>query len=193
MLIFFFALISTQIVSPPHSSGTSSCSIRLCFTRFTSAFSLSILLIATIISTPAAFAWLIASIVCGIIPSSAATTSIATSVTCAPLARIVVNASWPGVSRNVMSRSLSLTLYAPICCVIPPASVVVTLVSRIASRSDVLPWSTCPITTTTGGRSTKSSGLSSSSTSIISLSSFDRTISFLTVIPNSDAISSAVS
>ena len=41
---------------------------------------LSILLIATIISIPAALAWLIASTVCGITPSSAATTRIAISV-----------------------------------------------------------------------------------------------------------------
>ena len=43
-------------------------------------FDLSILLTAAIISTPAALAWLIASIVCGITPSSAATTRIAISV-----------------------------------------------------------------------------------------------------------------
>jgi hypothetical protein len=42
---------------------------------------LSILLIATITGTSAALAWLIASIVCGITPSSAATTSTTMSVT----------------------------------------------------------------------------------------------------------------
>jgi hypothetical protein len=42
-----------------------------------------------------------ASIVCGITPSSAATTSTTMSVTLAPRARIEVNASWPGVSMNV--------------------------------------------------------------------------------------------
>ena len=51
------------------------------------------MLIATTTETPAALAWLIASTVCGIIPSSAATTRIAISVAIAPLARIVVNAS----------------------------------------------------------------------------------------------------
>ena len=66
------------------------------------ALSLSILLIATMISIPAAFAWLIASIVCGITPSSAATTKIAISVDWAPLIRIDVNASCPGVSKNVI-------------------------------------------------------------------------------------------
>ena len=49
-------------------------------------------------------AWSIASTVCGMTPSSAATTSTATSVTFAPRARIAVNASWPGVSRNVTLR-----------------------------------------------------------------------------------------
>ena len=64
----------------------------------------SILLIATTIGTSAARAWLIDSFVCGITPSSAATTSTAMSVTFAPRARIAVNASWPGVSRNVSFR-----------------------------------------------------------------------------------------
>ncbi len=54
---------------------------------------IDILLTATIIGTSAAFAWLIASIVCGIIPSSAATTKMAISVAFAPLALISVNAS----------------------------------------------------------------------------------------------------
>src|ERR1700722_14789580 len=51
---------------------------------------------ATIIGTFAALAWLIASTVCGITPSSAATTSTTMSVTLAPRARIAVNAAWPG-------------------------------------------------------------------------------------------------
>jgi hypothetical protein len=62
---------------------------------------LSILLTATRIGTPAARAWSIASTVCGMTPSSAATTITATSVTPAPRARMAVNASWPGVSRKV--------------------------------------------------------------------------------------------
>src|SRR5271165_1809649 len=37
------------------------------------------------------------------------------------------------------------------CWVIPPASPAATLALRIASRSVVLPWSTCPRMTTTGG------------------------------------------
>ena len=56
---------------------------------------------ATRIVTPAAFAALIDSIVCGMTPSSAATTSTTRSVTWAPRWRIAVKASWPGVSRNV--------------------------------------------------------------------------------------------
>ncbi len=63
---------------------------------------LSILLMATMIGTPAALAWLIASTVCGMTPSSAATTSTTMSVTLAPRARMAVNASWPGVSMKVI-------------------------------------------------------------------------------------------
>src|SRR3989344_2116220 len=39
------------------------------------------------------------------------------------------------------------------CWVMPPASFSATLVLRIASSSLVLPWSTWPMTVTTGGRS----------------------------------------
>ena len=49
------------------------------------------------------------------------------------------------------------------CWVIPPASVSTTDVSRIASSSVVLPWSTWPMIVTTGGRATRSSSLSSNS------------------------------
>src|SRR5438105_618938 len=38
------------------------------------------------------------------------------------------------------------------CCVIPPASPLATRVRRMKSRSEVLPWSTWPMTVTTGGR-----------------------------------------
>ena len=57
------------------------------------AASLSILLMATTIGTPAALACAIASMVCGITPSSAATTKITISVALAPRARIAVKAS----------------------------------------------------------------------------------------------------
>ena len=53
----------------------------------------SILLIATIIGTPAFLACEIASIVCGMTESSAATTRMTMSVTWAPRARMAVNAS----------------------------------------------------------------------------------------------------
>ncbi len=42
------------------------------------------------------------------------------------------------------------------CWVIPPASSSMVLVSRMASSSEVLPWSTCPITVTTGARGRRS-------------------------------------
>jgi hypothetical protein len=63
---------------------------------------LSIFVIATIILTPASFAWLIASIVCAFTHSSAATTITAISVIFAPLALIEVNNSCPGVSIKVI-------------------------------------------------------------------------------------------
>jgi hypothetical protein len=56
--------------------------------------------------TPAFFACEMASIVWGMTESFAATTRTTMSVTCAPRARIAVNASWPGVSRKVMSFPL---------------------------------------------------------------------------------------
>ena len=106
-----FAETSTKIVSPPHSSGC-----RPWLTSSERTFSgcasgRSILLTATTIGTPAARAWSIASIVCGITPSSAATTRTATSVTFAPRARMAVNASWPGVSRNVTLRPLATSTW----------------------------------------------------------------------------------
>ena len=104
-----FADTGTKIVLPPQSSGISSYSVISCFTRSILALGLSILLTATMISTPAAFAWLIASTVCGITPSSAATTRIAISVELAPRIRIAVNASCPGVSRNVIFSPLTST------------------------------------------------------------------------------------
>ena len=47
------------------------------------------------------------------------------------------------------------------CWVIPPASLSATAVSRIASSSVVLPWSTWPMIVTTGGRGARSSSTSS--------------------------------
>ncbi len=58
------------------------------------------------------------------------------SVTFAPRARMAVNASWPGVSRNVILRPSTSTWYAPMCCVMPPASVATTRASadRVEQR-----------------------------------------------------------
>ena len=159
---FFLADTGTAITSPPQSSTNNPWSANSCLTLSGFAPGLSILLIATIKGTPAALAWFIASTVWGIIPSSAATTNIAISVTCAPLALIDVKASCPGVSKNTILCPLILTSEAPICWVIPPASPEITSVFLIASSKDVLPWSTCPITVTTGGLGFKSSSLSSS-------------------------------
>ena len=95
---------------PPQSSGCRPSAASSLFTRSTFASGMSILLMATTIGTSAARAWEIDSFVCGMTPSSAATTSTAMSVTFAPRARIAVNASWPGVSRNVILRPSDVRL-----------------------------------------------------------------------------------
>ena len=77
------------------------------------------------------------------------------------------------------------------CWVMPPASPSVTLVWRITSRIEVLPWSTWPMTTTTGARGTRFS--SSSSLSSMIRSSMVTTTSFSTLAWNSSATSTAVS
>ena len=119
--------------------------------------------IAITSGTLAAFAWLIASSVWGITPSSAATTMTAMSVTRAPRARIEVNASWPGVSRNTRRLpSFVVTSDAPMCWVMPPRSPAATWVVRMASSRLVLPWSTWPMTVTIGARGTRSASSSSS-------------------------------
>jgi len=85
--------MSTNIVSPPYSSATRLYSVS-CWRIFEGlAPSTSILLTATTIGTSAAWAWLMASTVCGMTPSSAATTITAMSVDFAPRARMAVNAS----------------------------------------------------------------------------------------------------
>ena len=68
------------------------------------------MLTATSIGTSAALAWSIASTVCGMTPSSAATTSTTMSVTSAPRARIAVNAAWPGVSMKLIVLPLLVHL-----------------------------------------------------------------------------------
>ncbi len=96
---------STYSVSPPHSAGCRSSCVISVRTRVGSAPSLSILLTATRMGTSAAREWSTASRVCGMTPSSAATTTTEMSATWPPRARMAVKASWPGVSRNVIVRS----------------------------------------------------------------------------------------
>ena len=157
-----FADTSEKIASPPSSSGITSWLNSSPFTFSEFASGLSILLIATIIGTSAALEWLIASIVWGITPSSAATAKITISVAFAPLALIAEKASCPGVSKKVIIPLGVSTWYAPICWVIPPASPDATLDVLIKSKSEVLPWSTWPITVTTGGLNSNIGSVTSS-------------------------------
>mmetsp|Transcript_10145 Transcript_10145/g.31764 ORF Transcript_10145/g.31764 Transcript_10145/m.31764 type:complete len:373 (+) Transcript_10145:472-1590(+) len=114
--------------SPPHSSGVSPTAARPFLAFSMSAPSLSILVMATTMGTPAACACATASSVCGRTPSSAAHTITAMSVTRAPRARMALKASWPGVSRKTTgcgwsdSPIVTSARYAPMPCVIPPAS-----------------------------------------------------------------------
>ena len=183
----------SQMTSPPQSSGTSSCSVSSCLTRSGLAVGLSILLMATMMGTPAALEWLMASTVWGMMPSSAATTSTTMSVHCAPRMRIAVKASWPGVSRKVICWPWISAVYAPMCCVMPPASPAVTWVLRMQSSREVLPWSTWPMMVTTGGRGSRFSSESSSTFSSISISSEVFSIFISSSMPNSEQTSSAVS
>ena len=73
------------------------------------------------------------------------------------------------------------------CWVMPPASPAATSVSRIASSSEVLPWSTWPMIVTTGGRSSRlssessnsgASGSSSAAVTISILRSYSSAIAF---------------
>ena len=76
------------------------------------------------------------------------------------------------------------------CWVMPPASPAATLVERMASSSEVLPWSTWPITVTTGARGASVAGSSATSNTPSSTSA---SATRLTVWPSSSAISWAVS
>ena len=96
------AEILTKGYLPPHASGVIFKAAISSMILSGLAPGLSILLTATIIGTLAAKAWSIASLVCGITPSSAATMIITISVTLVPRARISVNAAWPGVSMKVI-------------------------------------------------------------------------------------------
>ena len=123
----FNADTGTKGVSPPQSSGVSPFSDNWVLIESTFESSLSILFTATTIGTFADLAWLIASSVCGITPSSAATTNIIISVKLAPLDLIAEKAACPGVSIKTKFFLLTLKLYAPIDCVIPPCSLSTTL------------------------------------------------------------------
>ena len=81
---------STHSTSPPKSVGMSPSSISCVRTRVGSAAGRSHLLTATMIVLLAALACIMASLVCGMMPSLAATTSTTMSVTSAPRARISV-------------------------------------------------------------------------------------------------------
>ena len=199
-----FAETATIGTSPPYASTSTFDSARSLFTRSGFASGLSTLFMATMIGTFAARAWLIASFVCGITPSSAATTMMAMSVTRAPRARIAVNASWPGVSRKRMLRSPRFTRLAPRCCVIPPRSPAATVVFRSASRRLVFPWSTCPMTVTIGARVSSAAVADSSkriclvaaggaSGASVGASSTSSGSGSATLNPSSVAISAAVS
>ncbi len=132
----------TSGTSPPYSSMTTPASVSSVLTRSGFESGLSILLRAMTMGTRAAFACEMASSVWGMTPSSAATTTMAMSVTFAPRARMAVNASWPGVSRNTIRRPSFVTSDAPMCWVMPPRSPAATVVLRMASSRLVLPWST---------------------------------------------------
>ena len=76
------------------------------------------------------------------------------------------------------------------CWVMPPASWLATSVLRKASRSEVLPWSTWPITVTTGGRGRSEA---SSSGPPLMPSSTSAAETRLDLWPNSSTTNSAVS
>ena len=77
------------------------------------------------------------------------------------------------------------------CWVMPPASPSTTFALRMASRREVLPWSTWPMMVTTGGRGSRSSSVSGSSSWRPSSTSDSATR--LTVWPSSSAMICAVS
>ncbi len=109
MFLFSLAEISTLMILPPQSSTRRFSLASCCLTRSTLASGLSTLLMATMIGTAAARAWSMASLVWGMMPSSAATTRTTMSVALAPRERSWVKASWPGVSMKVMKRFLTGT------------------------------------------------------------------------------------
>eukprot|EP00962_Isochrysis_galbana_P001307 scaffold331_cov101-Isochrysis_galbana.AAC.2 len=91
----------------------------------------------------------------------------------------------------------AITCEAPMAWVMPPASLAATSVLRSASSSEVLPWSTWPITVTTGDRRTRLSSSSSSSSTPHSIPSLSVSAASEpardTSAPNPSAMASAVS
>ena len=126
--------------------GTDPASGQLLFTSSGLALGLSILFMATMIGTPAALACAMASRVCGITPSSTATHQ-------HRHVRHLCTARAHGRERLVAGgiqegHPFALVLHlvgADMLCD-ATASPAATFVLRIASSSNVLPWSTSPIT-----------------------------------------------
>eukprot|EP00964_Phaeocystis_antarctica_P030321 scaffold17116_cov67-Phaeocystis_antarctica.AAC.3 len=111
------------------------------------------LLAATMIGTPISLASSMAWTVVGCTPASSATMSSTMSVATVPRCRIAEKNSCPGVSMKVAAwLEPPSTWKAEMVCVMPPASAAASALPRKASSIDVLPWSTCPISVTTGGR-----------------------------------------
>ena len=100
-----FAEISTDGILPPHDSTSASCSANSFFTFSGLDPGTSILFIATMKGIFDFLMCSITSMVWGLTPSSAATTKIAMSAALAPRALNFENASWPGVSKNVIFRA----------------------------------------------------------------------------------------
>ena len=92
--------IPGRTASPPHSSGPRPCATSSCLTRSAIGVRFVDLVDRDHHRHVGRLGVAMASMVCGITPSSAATTRITISVTFAPRARIAVKASWPGVSRK---------------------------------------------------------------------------------------------
>ncbi len=131
---------------------------------------LSILFSAIMKGVCAAFRIERTSAVCGLIPSLMSITRIAMSASEPPCFLMLVNAAWPGVSMksrpgisngiwNLSRVSWALSfmfswgnVVNEIFWVIPPASPSWIFVPLIASRIEVLPWSTWPATVTMGWR-----------------------------------------
>ena len=104
-----------------------------------------------------------ASIVCGMTASSAATTSTTISVTCAPRARIEVKAAWPGVIEEGQHGTAFGFHLVGADMLRDPAGFAgndIRLPDPVEKRG-LSPWSTWPMMVMTGGRALRSSSLSS--------------------------------